>query len=46
MREGYRYRPQKTPEPGKMVDMCGNVELGSIPKTVYEINDIFFEEFK
>jgi restriction system protein len=30
----------------KMIDMFENIELGLIPKTVYEIDDGFFEEFK
>jgi len=30
----------------KMIDMFENIELGLIPKTIYEINDNFFEEFK
>ena len=30
----------------KMIDMFENIELGLIPKTVYEIDDSFFEEFK
>ena len=30
----------------KMVDMFENIELGLIPKTIYEIDDSFFEEFK
>ena len=30
----------------KMVDMFENIELGLIPKTIYEIDDGFFEEFK
>jgi restriction system protein len=30
----------------KMVDMFENIELGLMPKTVYEIDDDFFEEFK
>jgi len=30
----------------KMVDMFENIELGLIPKTMYEIDDGFFEEFK
>lgn len=30
----------------KMVDMFENIQLGLIPKTIYEIDDGFFEEFK
>ncbi|MCK4652610.1 MAG: restriction endonuclease [Methanosarcinales archaeon] len=30
----------------KMIDMFENVELGLIPKTIYEIDDNLFEEFK
>ena len=30
----------------KMTDMFENVELGLIPKIIYEIDDNFFEEFK
>jgi len=30
----------------KMIDMFENIELGLIPKTIYEINDNFFKEFK
>lgn len=30
----------------KMVDMFENIELGLIPKTIYDIDDGFFEEFK
>lgn len=30
----------------KMIDMFENIELGLMPKTVYEIDDDFFEEFK
>jgi len=30
----------------KMIDMFENIKLGLIPKTVYEIDDSFFEEFK
>lgn len=30
----------------KMMDMFENIELGLMPKTVYEIDDDFFEEFK
>jgi len=30
----------------KMIDMFENIELGLMPKTVYELDDDFFEEFK
>jgi len=44
--EGVTAIDHKKRQNQKMVDMCGNVELGLIPKTVYEINGNFFEEFK